>query len=1406
MDGMMAMVRKSALFAQLVAALPLAGVGLLGLGSPLSAGAQAIPRITSQVENSALVSLPNSVHPWARTQFDRGPAPANMNGRMVMVLKRSPEQEAALQTLLAAQQDPHSPNYHKWLTPEDFGKRFGVADADLQTVSGYLSAQGMSVGRVYGNHMAIEVSATAGQIKSTFQTEIHTYSVGGKTFYANNSNPKIPSALHGVVSGFAALNNFRAAGGSGAGTQGTLDRGTHTIKPLYTTGTTPNFTYGISPGDLDKIYDIPAATAQGHGGQNVNVGIIGDSDINVSYVNNYRSIFGLSANPPVVVVDGNDPGVNDDAYIAYKQIELVGAVAPNATIYYYTSATTDYDTGLDFALIRAVTDNHVQVLVLGFQSCETALGATGMFLVNQVTEEAAAQGMTVVAASGDSGAAGCEVPGTVGKATTGYAVNGYASSPFVTAVGGTDFFYSTLNPASTYWSTTNSGTPSYTSAKSYIPEQVWNDSYAPGGSGTSNSVSGTSVELASGGGPSTAGSDGVSIPQTIPSYQSGKINGISSTSRVIPDISFFAGSGANQTDGYNNSAYLFCMQPSDCIGNGQFTYSGGTEASSAVFAGAVALAVNKLNSSSRFGLGNINPSLYSMMGVTVAPHDITRGTNELACTGSNNCSGGNMTGYAAATGFDAATGFGSFDITSFVTYYAPSGTTPSSVALTIVDPLTGKAPVCVSGGVTTPNCTTHSTWLQFTVTASGTGATPTGDVDIFTSSPLQADTTVGTLTLTGGTATTTSDLLPGGTYNIYARYAGDGTYASSVGNGNPATLTVQPEACQMVIYGHNINIGTNTNIAYGTPISITAEPYSHLSTNNDGIPSGSIQVLDNSALITTLPVNSEGAATFTSNLLPVSATQHKIVLNYLGDASFTSCQTGQFLATITKAATTTVLNSPELDTGDSGSNQTLGITAIVTSATLPSNGIAPTGSVIFSTKSAKTVTLTPGFDANGNAIATASTTVSTNDIPTGGGGITATYVPGSDPNYNASVSSAANFYESIANTNTSSTTTFTITDSHGTYPATGSYPTTPNPSFPALDSITLNMKVTATNPNDTVFLVYANGVLLTPATWSGGFINTPCGQYPPPCSGVAVSANGTATFTIPQQNGYLALPSGPVQFTVVYDGWYGTTTTCGFRGCTTTSVQSNPSSANQVVNIVDDRTSADFSLQTDTTVNQPAPLVASTGITEAVYNLRITSIYNFVSAYGTTPINLSCSIVGYSVAGVRSTVPVPPGLGCGFNSLLSSSTTSVQFSPANTGFITQQLFVGAASGYAIGSNTAPAQPATRWWIASGGTTLACIFLLGLPARRRKWQSLLGACVLMIVGFGISGCGASVASGPNQNYYDNLNNGSGSGSGGQTSPATLVPAGTYTVMVTATATTNTTLVHTLPVEVLVGTTN
>jgi subtilase family serine protease len=1364
MDGRMAMVRISSRFAQALATLPLVIAGLLGPGSRATAHAQATPRITSQVENSALVSLPGAVHPWARAQFDRGPAPANMSGRMLLVLKRSKEQEAALQTLLAAQQDPHSPNYHKWLTPDEFGKRFGVADSDLQTVTSYLSAQGMSVGRVYGGHMAIEVGASAAQIKSTFQTEIHAYSVGGKTFYANNSNPKIPSALRSVVSGFAALNNFKVAGGTGAGAQATLDAATHTVKPLYTTTSGTSTIYGVSPADLAAQYGIPGSAAQGQGGKNVIVGIVGDSDINISYVNNYRSIFGLGTNPPVVIVDGNDPGVNSDAYIAYKQIELVSAVAPKATIYYYTSADTDYDTGMDFALIRAISDNQVQVLLNGFQSCETAIGSGGMELINQSVEQAAAQGMTVVAAAGNTGSAACEVPGTAGNATSGYAVNGYATSPFLTAVGGTDFHYGTGLPATHYW-TANSGFKSIQNAP--IPEQVWNDSFP----NYSNSSAGTSVELAGGGGISTAGADGISTPQPIPSYQFNNTNAraISSTSRIIPDVSFFAGSGANNTEGYNSAAYLFCMQPSDCQSTGtlRFTYSGGTEASSAVFAGAVALAVNKLNSGSRFGLGNVNPSLYSHLssavsaGATIPANDVTIGNNELKCTnGTLNCSNNVMTGYAAAAGYDAASGLGSFNIGSFVTNYAPFGaTTASAVTLTVTDLWTNKPPVC---GVT-PNCTTHSALLKFTVTAkpaSGTGATATGDVAIFTSSPLQAEGAVEALTLSGGTAADTWNLLPGGTYNLYARYAGDATYASSVST--PYPITVKPEACQMVVYGHNINIGSSTSIPYGTPVSITVEPYSSITTNNVGIPSGSINVSDNGTPITTLPLNSEGATTFSSNLLAQGS--HSITLTYPGDASFSSCSTGPYLATITKAATTTTLK-PSNASANSGF---IYMTAVVQSATFPNNGTAPTGTVTFNTNPAQTVTLVQGFDPNGNAIATASISVSKNNLANGS--LTATYNPAANANYTGS-SATTPIDTSSPFFNGTTTTSFTITDTNGV--------TSPGP-YPASDSLTLNIHVASPNADPSgcptffgfpicstpLVSVYADGILLT--------------------NSLTVDSNGNTTFTLPRQNGYLALPSGQVQIDIIYSGYYA---------LATFFAQDGASSTFQTITISDDRTNADFSLQSDTTVNQSAPLVSPT--TQATYNLRLTSIYNFNSAYSSTPIKLTCSIIGYSLAGVRNTVPA--GLTCGFGTL---ATTTVNATIGTSGYSTKTLVVGPDSSHFIASNVVPAHPAGHWWIATGGSTLACIFLLGLPARRRKWQSLMGACVMIIASFGMTGCGASVARGPNQSYYNTINGGSGTPNAG----GTQVTAGTYTVLVTATATTNTTLVHTLPVKVLVGTNN
>jgi hypothetical protein len=569
---------------------------------------------------------------------------------------------------------------------------------------------------------------------------------------------------------------------------------------------------------------------------------------------------------------------------------------------------------------------------------------------------------------------------------------------------------------------------------------------------------------------------------------------------------------------------------------------------------------------------------------------------------------------------------------------------------------------------------------------------------------------------------------------------------------------VKPEACQMVVYGHNINIGSSTSIPYGTPVSITVEPYSAITTNNVSIPSGSINVTDNGTLITTLPVNSEGAATFNSNLLAQGS--HAITLNYPGDASFTSCSSGPYQATVTKASTITTLNAP--DTQVYNSTGGIPITAVVQSTTTPSNGTAPAGSVTFNTTIPQTVTLVPGFDPNGNAIATASISIGTADLPPNGQ-INAVYTP-TTTNYQASSSLPVQFTSRMSHNETPSSLTFTITDNNGTYATGGSL------SFPTVDSLTLNISVTADTPSNSYLLIYANGVLL--------------------CSpqGIIPSASGTASFTIPQRNGYLNLPSGLVQLSVVYAGW--TNSSSGSNG----KVQSEPASSSPQITIVDDRTSADFSLQSDTTVNQAAPLISP--VTQATYNLRLTSLYNFNSAYSSTPIKLTCSVIGYTLAGVRSTVPA--GMTCGFGSL---ATTTVNATIGAAGYTTQTLVVGADATHSIASNAAPVQPAGRWWIA-GGTTLACIFLLGLPARRRKWQSLLGACVMVIASFAMTGCGVTAAPGPDQQGYNGLNGGGGTANG--TGPA--VTAGTYTVLVTASTTTNTTLVHTLPIQVLVGTNN
>jgi len=103
------------------------------------------------VDEARLTTLRGNTHPMARPEFDLGTAPASLPmERMLLVLKRSPEQELGLRKLLDDQQDKDSANYHKWMTPEQFGTQFGASDSDMQTITAWLQSHGFQVGATKG--------------------------------------------------------------------------------------------------------------------------------------------------------------------------------------------------------------------------------------------------------------------------------------------------------------------------------------------------------------------------------------------------------------------------------------------------------------------------------------------------------------------------------------------------------------------------------------------------------------------------------------------------------------------------------------------------------------------------------------------------------------------------------------------------------------------------------------------------------------------------------------------------------------------------------------------------------------------------------------------------------------------------------------------------------------------------------------------------------------------------------------------------------------------------------------------------------------------------------------------------------------------------------------------------------
>ncbi len=462
--------------------------------------------LTQPVDEKNLVALKGNVHPLARPEFDQGPVTdAQPLNRMLLLLQRSPDQESALRQLLEDQQNKSSPNYHAWLTPVQFGKQFGPADADLQVVTAWLTSQGFTGIQVGPGRQVIEFSGTAGAVRTAFRTEIHRFVVDGQEHLANASDPQIPAALSPVVTGVVSLHNFPRK--SHAKVLGQFRRtiGKAGLEPLFSFPDPFNGRtfYGLAPGDFATIYNSKPLIAAGNDGTGQTIAIVGETNINVQDVQQFRKMFGLPANFDAtnVILNGEDPGITSlgEEGEADLDTEWSGAVAPGATIKFVVSASTPASAGIDLSALYIIEQNLAGVMSESYGDCEQALGVAGNTFYNSLWEQAAAQGITVIISSGDGGSAGCDNFDTQQVATRGLAVSGLASTPFNVSLGGTDF--DEVNTWATYWNPTNDATG--TSAKSYIPEIPWNENCAQIGlTGCGPSAPNGSVNIVAGsGGP-----------------------------------------------------------------------------------------------------------------------------------------------------------------------------------------------------------------------------------------------------------------------------------------------------------------------------------------------------------------------------------------------------------------------------------------------------------------------------------------------------------------------------------------------------------------------------------------------------------------------------------------------------------------------------------------------------------------------------------------------------------------------------------------------------------------------------------------------------------------------------------------------------------------------------------------
>ena len=1321
-------------------------------------GAQTANRINAKIDPAQLRALSNHHPLWANTQNSIGLASSDM--ALTMVLSRTPQQEAALQKLLADQQDPASPDYHHWLTPAEFGQRFGLSDSDIATITGWLQSQGLHVNWIAPSRIFIGVGGTATDVGHAFQTEMHRYNVNGQERSSVSSDPMIPAALAPAIKAIRGLYTIdeqpahRAIAMQADSPNVTISNGNHYI----------------GPGDFSVIYDLP----NGLNGAGQTIGIVGRSRTNPDDFNNFKSLIGPNFTNPTEIVPtafgGVDPGPAlssppggtvsfGDQGEATLDVLRAGSTAWGAQLLLVVATGASGGIEVDAQYLVQTTPVPAQVMTISFGACESAAGSAGVAFWDTLFQQGAAEGISSFVSSGDSGAAGCDAafaaPPSSPRANS---PNYICSSSYATCVGGTEF-NDFANP-SNYWAP--AGTGSFYTAHGYIPEGGWNESW----NGT------TSVVAASGGGVSSV------IP--TPSWQTGAGVPAARSGRYTPDISF----SSSMHDGY---FACFAAGGGSCVvgtdGSFRFMYFGGTSAAAPAMAGVAALLDQNLGAAQ----GNLNPGLYQMyVGSPTAFHDVTLATSGVATCDintpslCNNSIGGPtgltgaQPGFAVGTGYDQVTGLGSLDAATFVFAYS----TTSKV---------------MTPTLTLSNSQTVNTWepiyLVAYINGSGYSPAPTGTITFaigtYTSGPIAMPYGQALVTVPAGA-------IPVGTYTESAVYTPDAASAQiyqSVTATRPFAVIVPPKVppvlalttSQTIISNsQSISVGVVVNAGqyYSTPNGAMV-PYYPMPTGSVALTSGSY---------TSAPVAlSGGNATIIVPAGSLAVGNDVLTVTYTPDAAGSS----NFLVA---SSQTYVQNEGDRITPSVSPSANLyyPTTAQAIPVSVRVDGFTgnptPTGTVVLTSGSYTSA-------AAALASGTANITIPAGALSPGLDTLTATYTPDASSSAlyastwgsnTIGVALAVKITPAVAVTSlTASPTTvqplsLAITVSGGAgNPAPSGYVNLQTGSGSAAGATLSGGSATATLPvgslsggTDTITAYYA------PDTNGSYSYNNASGTI-----AVAVAKAAPVVTITPSSTSMTTMDSLPIYASV--SGGTGApvasgtvTLKCGFftsdplylypPGNTVSIMIPSGSLAPGTDTLTASYTGdGTYNAATGTaavTVTMPANAIFGVGATNLFLTKGATSANT--STITVTPANGFVGTVALTAAITSS-----PAGAQNLPTLSFTPTTSVNLAGLNP--VTVKLIITTVYS-ASGSLAYPPRPGARWYSASGAA-LACILLFFIPVRRRRGQTIIGSLMLLIaLAAGVSACGGGGGT---------SGGGGGGGGGGGNSGMT---SGTYNITITGTS--------------------